>query len=276
METGLLQAGLMQPGLIQLGKVLIVGLFLPLFPFSMLFNLLFARLEHPVVRIMLLVAWPLTGLVLVDVLRLDTIQTMNLVLGWAIFTALLYALRMLVIRELNHWAGFLATSLWSLLWLPVCQGERFASLQLDVLGLTAPLLLLIIVAAMLSQRFGAAFAGLYNGIAIPLPRLSTILVLSVLAAIGTPLFPTFFSMLSFMLNTSVFAASAILVTWLLWSWAGALIIQGFAVGESEHVRQHQDNGHDVGHDIGRVTSMILLLVLAALIVAGITLTGDFA
>jgi len=272
METGLMDPGLMEPGLMELGKVLVVGLFLPLFPFSMLFNLLFARLEHPAVRIMLLVAWPLTGLVLVDVLRLDTAQEINLVLGWAVFTALLYALRMLVIRELNHWAGFLATSLWSLLWVPVSQGERFASLQLDVLGLTAPLLLLIIVASMLSRRFGAAFAGLYNGIAIQLPRLSTILVLSVLAAIGTPLFPTFFSMLSFMLNSSVFAASAILTIWLLWSWGGALIIQGFAVGESEQVSQHRD----IGHDIGQGTSMILLLVLAALIVTGITLTGDFA
>ena len=271
-----MEPGLMDPGLMQLGKVLIVGMFLPLFPFSMLFNLLFARLEHPVLRIMLLIAWPLTGLVLVELLGLNTSQEMNLVLSWASVTALLYALRMLVIRELNHWAGFLATSLWSLLWVPVSQGEKFASLQLDVLGFTAPLLLLIIVASMLSRRFGAAFAGLYNGIAIDLPRLSTILVLSVLAAIGTPLFPTFFSMLSFMMHSSVFAAAAILVTWLLWSWGGALIIQGFAVGESDHVRQHPDNGHDIGHDIDRGTSMILLIALAALVVAGITLTGDLA
>lgn len=258
----------MEAGLASLGKVIIVGLFLPLFPFSMLFNLLFARLEHPVVRIMLLIAWPLTGLVLVELLGLNTSQEMSLVLGWAIVTALLYALRMLVIRELNHWAGFLATSLWSLLWVPVSQGEQFASLQLDVLGLTAPLLLIIIVASMLSRRFGAAFAGLYNGIAIQLPRLSTILVISVLAAIGTPMFPTFFSMLSFMLNSSVFTATAILLTWLLWSWGGALIIQGFAVGEPGQARHHQD--------IDRGTSMILLIALVALVVLGITLTGDFA
>ena len=263
---------MMEAGLVSLGKVVIVGLFLPLFPFSMLFNLLFARLEHPVVRIMLLIAWPLTGLLLVELLGLNTSQEMSLVLGWAIVTALLYALRMLVIRELNHWAGFLATSLWSLLWVPVSQGERFASLQLDVLGLTAPLLLIIIVALMLSRRFGAAFAGLYNGIAIQLPRLSTILVISVLAAIGTPMFPTFFSMLSFMLNSSVFTATAILVTWLLWSWGGALIIQGFAVGESGQAWQHQD----IGHDIDSGTSMILLVALVALVVLGITLTGDFA
>ena len=258
----------MDTATIELGKVLIIGLFLPLFPFSMLFNWLFARLEHPGLRIMLLVAWPLTGLVLVDALALDTARDLSLILGWAIITALLYALRMLVIRELNHWTGFLATSLWALLWIPVSQGERFASLQLDVLGFTAPLLLLIIVAAMLSQRFGAAFAGLYNGIAIQLPRLSTVLVISVLAAIGTPLFPTFFSMLSFMMSGSVFAAAAILITWLLWSWGGALIIQGFAVGESERVKTRED--------IGQAASLVLLLALAALVVVGISLTGDFA
>jgi hypothetical protein len=251
----------------EIWKLILIAIFLPLFPLSMVFNLLFTRLEHPALRAVLLMAWPLIGLTLVDMLQIQLNDSATTVLlTWSVLTSALYALRLLVLRELNIWAAFLATSLWALLWVPVTEGYGFDALRLDAIGFSAPLVLLVVLASLLTNRFGAAYAGLYNGIAEHMPRLSTSLVFSVLAAIGTPIFPVFFSMLSFLMLTTPLTAFALLLIWLLWSWAGARIIQGFVVGESSSVSQAGDICIQMG--------LVLVVALAALLVIGITLTGD--
>jgi hypothetical protein len=248
------------------GKLILIGVFLPLFPLSMVFNVLFRRIRLAPLRIAVLITWPLVGLWLIDSLQpaLDT-GVVDWLLPWAILTSVLYALRLLVLRELNHWTAFLATSLWALLWVPVSQGVSFNQLLLDALGFSLPLVLLVFLALQFTLRYGAAYSELYNGIAENLPRLSTILVLSVLAAIGTPLFPSFFSMLSFLLLASPLTASGLLLIWLLWSWSGVRILQGFIVGTA--------SGDSDVQDIGIVLGSMLLLALLALLALGAGLIG---
>lgn len=248
-------------------KLVTIGLFLPLFPFSMILNSVFARVDNVAFRVIMLLAWPLIGLAMVD--RLEPAMegdTRDWLLLWALLTSALYALRLLVLRELNRWTGFLATSLWALLWVPVSRGDGLEQLQLDAVGFSAPLVLLVVIAVLLTQRFGAAYTGLYNGIADCLPRLSAILVMSVLAATGTPLFPSFFSMLSFLILASPLMATGLLLIWLLWSWAGARMLQGFIVGEPEH-------GVEV-RDIGTALGWLLVIALVAILVVGVSLTGE--
>ena len=91
---------------------LLIGLFLPLFPLSMVFNLLFARVASLPVRAALLLTWPLAGLALLHSTGTDVPEP---VLIWALATSALYALRLLAIRDLGTWTGFLATSVWALL-----------------------------------------------------------------------------------------------------------------------------------------------------------------
>ena len=43
----------------------LAGLFLPLFPFSMVLNMLYARLRTPWLRSLLLLIWPQIGLIIV-------------------------------------------------------------------------------------------------------------------------------------------------------------------------------------------------------------------
>lgn len=250
----------------ELGKLILIGVFLPLFPFSMLFNLLFRHIRFYLLRMAVLIAWPLAGLLLVDLMQpsLDD-SVINWLLPWSMLTSALYALRLLVLRELNHWTAFLATSLWALLWVPVSQGSGFSELQLDALGFSLPLALLVLLAHQLTLRYGAAYSELYDGIAESLPRLSTILVLSVLAAIGTPLFPPFFSMLSFLMLASPWIASGLLLIWLLWSWSGVRILQGFIVGTA--------SGDSGVQDIGIVPGAVLFLALLAMLVFGVSLVG---
>ena len=51
---------------------IVAGLFLPLFPLGMVFNVLFQRIRNAWLRALLLLAWPLAGLGLLQLLPLTT------------------------------------------------------------------------------------------------------------------------------------------------------------------------------------------------------------
>src|SRR3569623_1433547 len=123
---------------------LLSAFFLPLFPLSMGFNAVFARLRHPLLRTAMLLIWPQIG-----VLALSLVTT-----------------------PIPEWV--------------------------------VALVVLALLTGGLERRFGAAYTGLYGGLAQVLPRFSGVLVFVVLAVIATPVFPAFLAMLS----TSVTAVPA--------------------------------------------------------------------
>ncbi|MGF1615938.1 MAG: hypothetical protein ACFCVA_19070 [Gammaproteobacteria bacterium] len=240
------------------------GLFLPLFPLSMVFNALFGRIRNAVLRGLMLLAWPQVGLALVFA---TGAEAPNWVGVWALFTSALYGLRLLALREVGLWTGFLATSAWALLWIPVLAGMEAMPVHYYALGFSAPLVLLALLSAGLSRRFGAAYTGLYGGLAQTLPRFSGVLVMVVLAAIATPLFPAFFGMLATMVVASPAKAVGVAGVWLLWSWAGARLLQGLIVGPA---------GTDGVADLSVASTWVYAAVLAALVVGGAYLTGDLS
>jgi NADH:ubiquinone oxidoreductase subunit 4 (subunit M) len=211
----------------------------------------------------LLLAWPLTGIGLLHKLGADVPEP---VLNWALVTSALYAVRLLALRELGTWTAFLATSVWALLWIPAREGFELAEFTLDALGFSAPLALLVLITVLLKRRLGGAYAGINDGIATSLPRLSVVLIICLLAAVATPPFPGFFSLLSVLMLASPVTAVGLLVVWLLWSWAAARLIQGFVVGTPA-----QDSSV---RDIGLPLSWGLALAFTALLLTGVLLTGD--
>ena len=244
--------------------ILLAGIFLPLFPMSMVFNAILDRVTHRWLRLLLFAAWPLIGLFIV----LDR----NLVLpDWLLALSLsssaLYAIRLLTLREVNQWSGFLATSMWSLLWLPMMQQTSPVLMYGYAVSMSAPLVLLVLLSAGLEQRFGAAYMDLYGGLARTIPRFSGVLVTVVVAAIATPLFPTFFIMLEMVvktISTTPLAATVLLLIWLFWSWAGARLIQGLIVGRAST---------DKITDMQVTTTGLYSMVLLALVVGGVYLSG---
>ncbi len=244
--------------------ILLTGVFLPLFPMSMIFNAIVDNIKHPWLRVLLFAVWPLIGLLIVynsKVVIPDWLMPM------ALTTSALYALRMLSLREVTQWSGFLATSLWSLLWLAVMHDTPVGLLYSYAISMSTPLVLLVLLSAGLEQRFGAAYTGLYGGLARTIPRFTGILVTVVVAAIATPLFPTFFIMLDMIVETisaTPLAAMALLLIWLLWSWAGARLIQGLIVGRASNVKIL---------DMEITTISLYALILLMLIIGGIYLSG---
>lgn len=240
---------------------------LPLFPFSMVFNLLFARVHSALLRSALLLAWPQAGVTLV---YLTGVQVPPWIIVWGIATSLFYAFRVLALRDVGIWIGFLATSAWALLWLPSQYEVSLSEVQLYALGFSAPLVLLALLAESLTRRFGAAYTGLYGGLAHNLPRFAGVLVFVVLAAVATPLFPAFFAMLATIagtLPTAPFIALAVAGVWLLWSWAGVQLLQGLIVGP---VRPS-----DVA-DLSTSATWSYVAVLAALVASGFYLAGGLS
>jgi NADH:ubiquinone oxidoreductase subunit 4 (subunit M) len=243
---------------------IIAGLFLPLFPLGMVFNLLFQRVRNAWLRSILLLVWPLVGL---GVLQYMQVNVSTEIVVWALLSAALYGFRAVVVREVGVWAGFLATSSWSLIWVALASGFKPDQLLIHVLAFSLPLVLLVFVSAELEQRYESAYAGIVSGLAQGQPRLSGIFVITLLAAIGSPLFPSFFVMLSSITHSATVlpaAAFGVAAVWLLWSWSGMQLLQELLVGPASAIK-HSDITHSV------TTTYALSLV--ALLVGGLYLSG---
>jgi len=243
--------------------LLLAGLFLPLFPLSMVFNALFNRVQHVVLRCVLLIGWPHIGLAIIH--STDT-NVPTWIIAWALATSLLYSLRMLALRGVGQWNSFLATSMWAMLWLTTTDMNQSMH-HIYAFGVTAPLVLLALLSAGLEKRFGAAYTDLYGGLALSIPRFAGVLVVVTLAAIATPVFPGFFIMLKFILDTSItmpIATFALLAIWLLWSWAGVRLLQGLIVGPASKGE---------AADLNLFSCWSYVIVLIALLLGGIYLSG---
>jgi len=243
--------------------LLLAGLFLPLFPLSMVFNALFNRVEHVVLRCVLLIGWPHIGLAIINSTE-TSVPTW--IIAWALITSLLYALRMLALRGVGQWNSFLATSMWTMLWITNTDIDQNMQ-HLYAFGITAPLVLLALLSAGLEKRFGAAYTNLYGGLAQSIPRFAGVLVVVILAAVATPLFPGFFIMLKLIMDTSEaipIATFALLGIWLLWSWAGVRLLQGLIVGPASKGE---------ADDLSLMSCWSYVIVLVALMLSGIYLSG---
>lgn len=243
-------------------QLLLIGFFLPLFPLSLVFNAVLERMPNAWARAALLLIWPQIGVLLIA----GYIgQLPAWVEYWGLITAGLYAFRMLAMREVNLWIGFLATSSWALLWIPAFDGMPLIELQVFALGFGLPLAIMAVTAGEIAKRFGAAYTGLYGGLAVATPRLTGVLVVSLFAAIATPIFPAFFAMLHTLVLSQPLPAILLVAVWGVWSWGAARLLQGLIVGPAD-----LPYPRDLG--IGMTWGMSLLL--AGLAAVGLLYIGS--
>lgn len=246
---------------------IIAALFLPLFPLGMVFNALFQRARITWLRVVIVLLWPIMG---VWILRNTSPAIPDWVIYWALFSAMLYGFRAVVIKEFVVWIGFLATSAWSLSWIAHAFDVKPDELLLHVLAFSLPLSLLILLVAELEKRYESAYVSVIGGLAHAQPRLSILFVISLLAAIGSPLFPAFFSMLDNVAHAIAVLpviAFGLVVVWLLWSWSGMGLLQQLLVGSTPQV-QHKDISHGVMVMYG---ALLLLLVAGGLYMSRVLL-----
>jgi hypothetical protein len=239
----------------------IIALFLPLFPLSVVLNGALAQLRDPIARGILLLVWPQLGVAL---LQLAPQAVPHYLVPWALATSGFYALRLLTVRDMGQWAGFLATSAFALTWVLAAAGTGPAALHAFALWFSLPAALMALLARPLTRRFGAAYAGLQGGLVGSLPRLSGVLALTVLAAVATPPFPGFFALLQLLHVLDWSGALGVLVIWLVWGWAATRLLQGFIFG-AERAASHGD--------FGQASTLAYAGVLGGFVIAGLMLTG---
>lgn len=247
---------------------LLVGLFVPLFPFSMVIPRLSGAMSAVGLRIILLLAWPQLGVLLMG---MGGSAPPEWLLPWGLFTSVLYAVRALVVRDMALWVSYIAISSWALLWVAYLHGAAASVLHLYAFLFSAPLVLLSLLGAALESRFGAAYTGLYGGLGQTLPRFSVLLTLVVLAVVATPLFPTFAVMISMFLDLLPSMPLAVVVlsaVWLLWSWAGARLLHDLVVGPPAEGQGAADLG--VASISAFAVALLALVVTGAYLVGGLT------
>lgn len=241
--------------------LLIASLFLPLFPLSIVLNGALTKLENPAARGALLVAWPQVGVAL---LQIAPHAVPAYFVPWALLTSGLYALRLLTVRDMGRWAGFLATSGLALTWALTAAGAASVDLHLFAFWFSLPPALMALLVHPLTRRIGAAYAGLPGGLVGHLPRLSGVLVVTALAAVATPPFPGFFGLLRALHVLDWAGALAVLAIWLIWGWAATKLLQGFIFGADRAAS-------DV--DIGSAPTLAFAGLLGVFIAAGLYSTG---
>jgi len=240
--------------------LLLAGLFLPLFPMSIVFNFVFQRANTVWMRVILLLAWPLPGLWLIENSSSDLVDVF---VFWALFTSILYGFRTVVIKELSVWTGFIATSAWSLLWVAEYLGADAEELLMHAFAFSLPLVLLAILVARLERQYESAYVGVVTGLAQEQPRMTGLFVVVMLAVIGSPLFPSFFSLLSNINNVVIVIPSialAIVLVWLLWSWSGIRLLQELVVGDPAVIQYD---------DISEGMTMLFFISFVLLVAGGL-------
>src|SRR3569832_1198902 len=171
---------------------LLAAFFLPLFPFSMVFNAALRAVRLVWLRAALLLIWPQIGVWLIAGAGMHLPQAwMSAVLAWATGSSLFYAWRMLSTRDFDIWIGFYASSAWALAWIGVVGGADPMGLHAAMACLSVTALALALASHCLRKRWGDAYVGLRPGLARAMPRLGTATTLSVLAALKTPKKPVF-------------------------------------------------------------------------------------
>jgi len=240
---------------------IIAGLFLPLFPMSMLFNALMQRAGASWLRAIILLVWPLPGLWLLN--EIVVVELPDWLILWASFTAVLYGFRAVVVKEINIWAGFIATSAWALVWLSLVAGVSIDRLPMYVMAFSLPIALLLLLVGQIERRYESAYVGIVSGLAQAQPKLAGVIVVTMLAVIGSPLFPGFFVMLSNVTHAIIFHPSiafVVVFVWLLWSWSSMRLSQELLVGKA------QLNRND---DISQLLTVFYIGLLLSLIIAGV-------
>lgn len=248
-------------------KLAVASVLLPVFPSSLVFNILISRAPTSWGKAAAVVLLPAVGVWLVTSVpsaRLPLVHSG----GWIVlvlFSAVLYAFRAISVREISIWARLMATSGLSLLWILDVARRGEHTMAVAVLAWSVPAALLLVLAGLLAKRTGGAYLGLQGGLASVAPRMSSLLTLSALALVATPLFPSFFALLQVLGQLKLSWLWPLLALLLIWGWSLGNFLQQLLFGPYRGER-FSDLGA-IGTSSGAV--VLLLLVVSAVLWRGL-------
>lgn len=260
---------------------LLAGCFLPLYPLSILANLLLKRqaplegsdpLSLTAVKAGLILLMPLVGVGLIE-LGLSRAggeaSTLTAVFAvWGGLTSLLYAFRLLSVRDGKIWLAQIYSSALALIWVGIAQD---VPPLLPALGLALSLLPLLFLLAELTRRFGIARVGLYPGLWTRMPVFASLFVAAVLVAVAVPFSPAFFAVADLAFAgvgaNELITLVPVSLSWLLWTWAGVNLLTGIVFGMPRHDLAYKDLSRRAALLHG--TGMLTLSLFGIFLVEGV-------
>jgi NADH:ubiquinone oxidoreductase subunit 4 (subunit M) len=247
--------------------LVVAACLIPVFPFSLVFNLAVSRVPTYWGQAAAVVALPAVG---TCVLVVEPHKAMSLAdnrawVALVVLTAILYGFRAISVRDAAVWARLMATSGLALDWLLV-SNPGWSYLLATTLAWTLPAALLMVLAGLLARRTGGAYLGLQGGLASALPRISGLLTLSALALAATPIFPGFFALLGIFSLLSMVRVVPLMLLLLVWGWSLGNFLQNLLFG-----KYSGDRVPDIGL-LGTSSTAVLLLVF---VLAGVFWSGHW-
>lgn len=247
--------------------LLTAGLFLPLYPFSILPNLLLqgqvngtgapgpAWRRGPGFKAAVLLGFPILGVGLVGLATAASAPPEPLMLNlfgvWGGLTSVIYAFRLLSAKDGEIWISHLYSSTLALIWIGIAIG---LNPLLPAIGLSVSLLPLVVLLDQLTRRFGIARCGLYPGLGLSMPLFAYLFIAAVLAAIAVPFSPSFFAITALAFGGVAANAALYLVpiglSWVLWTWAGVNLLQGIIWGVPRDDLTYRDLERDRALGVG--------------------------
>ncbi len=247
--------------------LILSAILLPVFPLSWLFNRLVDTAPGCWGRALAILVLPQLGILLIYTVPTVPLPTSleQIILLLVLFTALFYAFRAVSVREVTIWTRLMASSGLTLDWILVAAGTNVHGVQIFALAWSLPAALLLVWAGLLRQRMGGAYLGLQGGLATVLPRLSSLMTLTALALVATPIFPGFFALLQVFHLLAVSWLWPLLILLLLWGWSVGRFLQDLLFGSYQG-----ESMEDVSYGLAAGGFAVLFLfALSTLIWSGI-------
>jgi hypothetical protein len=259
----------------------LAGFFLPLYPLSIVANLLLKRqaplegsdpLSLPAVKAGIILLMPLIGVGLVELASSrsgDEARALTAAFAvWGGLTSLLYAFRLLSVRDGKIWLSQIYSSSLALVWVGIAND---VPPLLPALGMALSLLPLLFLLAELTRRFGIARVGLYPGLGTRMPVFAPLFVAAVLVAVAVPFSPAFFAIADLAFGgigaNELITLMPVSLSWLLWTWAGVNLLTGIVFGMPRHDLVYVDLSRRAALMHG--TGMLALSLFGIFLVEGV-------
>lgn len=151
----------------------------------------------------------------------------------ALIGALYGVMKMTARHHVGEQAAYLGVTLLAVPWWPLSVTGNAAPAALYVTATALALLGFRLAAGFLLTRFGHLDIDKIRGLARPMPRFATLLILLMMAVMGLPLFGVFSGFMALLLGPSSFGAAGlagVVVLWFLASWLMTHLLQRLLFG----------------------------------------------
>lgn len=220
--------------MLELLTTLAVLFLLPIFPFSMATNFILSKFKG-LMLLFVLTCMFLTGSLLLSTYENKTVVVVISVV--ALFSTMFYALRLLSVSHAYNYLIFYYSAISGFAWL---WKSVDGNMLVYFIAFVLPIIGFGVLIAFLDKQFKTTYFKAFKGLGDVMPKFSLLFVISVVALIFTPYFPGFRIFIQEVVKFDIYYLFAIIISWLLISWSGIMLIEKLIYGVPQRKLRYKD------------------------------------